>query len=87
MNRGEYPFITLPYNKCGSMTDFSCAINRIISTRKNGAFHFDHSVEQGKIYISSFLDNDKVILNDNLGNVPGLYKITTKDLHLVGKIN
>ena len=71
MNSGNYPLITLPYKEYGSITDFCRAINRRISARKNGAFHFNYSMEQGKIYISSPLDNEKVFFNDNLKHILG----------------
>ena len=48
------------------MTDFCCAANRAISAHKNGPCHFNYSMEQGKIYISSPIGDEKVILNDNL---------------------
>ena len=51
---------------------FQCrAINRRISACKNGVFQFNYSVEQGKIYISSPFDSEKVILDENMGDVLG----------------
>ena len=41
----------------------------IISARKNGVFHFNYSMEQDKIYISSPIDNEKVILNNHVRDV------------------
>ena len=70
-NSGEYSFITLLYKKYGSTAEFRRPINRKISTRKNGAFHFKYSMEQSKIYISYAIDNEMDILNDNLRDILG----------------
>ena len=63
MNSGEYPLVPLPYKEFDSVNDF-CR-----------AFHFDYSMEQGKTYISSTIDNQKIILNGNLKHVLVLNKI------------
>ena len=57
--------------KFGSMTDLYRSIIRRISPRKNGAFQFNYSMEQGKIYINSPIDSEKIILNDDLRDVLG----------------
>jgi len=75
LNSGEYPIITLLFNEFGGMNDLCLAINRRISVRKNNAFQFIYIMEQGKIYISSLIDSDKVILSDNLSGVRTLNKI------------
>ena len=71
MNLGEYPFITLPYKEFFSMNDLCPAVNRRISARKNSAFQLNHSMELGRIYISSPIDDETVILIDNLCDVLG----------------
>ena len=51
------------------MIDLCHAINRRIFTRKNGVFQSYYSMEQGKIYFSSSIDSEKVILNDNMRDI------------------
>ena len=53
------------------MTDLYRTIKRKIFVCKNVAFHYNYSTKQGKIYINSPIDNEKVILNDNLRDVLG----------------
>ena len=48
------------------MNDLFRAISRRIAVRKNGDFQFNYSMEQGKIYTTSLIDNEKVVLNDTL---------------------
>ena len=60
-----------PHLEYDSMNDFCRAINRKISARKNGAFTFNHSMEQRRIYISSPTENEVIHLNDNLIDVLG----------------
>ena len=74
INSVGYSFIALTYKEYRG-TNGSCrAINRKILAHKNRAFHFN-SMEPGKIYISSPIDNDKVILSDNLSGVRTLNKM------------
>ena len=67
----DYPYIELPYEELTCMNDLCRSINKRISARKKGAFHFNYSKEEGKIYISSPIASEKVILNDNLKDVLG----------------
>ena len=53
------------------MPDLPLAINRKISSRKNDAFHFKFSVEHGRVYICSSINNELVHLYDNLRDVLG----------------
>ena len=56
------------------MNDLYRAIRRRISSRKNGTFQFNYSMEKGEIYINSIVENEKVFLNYNLRDVFGLNK-------------
>ena len=47
------------------------AINRRSYAGRNGVFQINYSIEQGKVYVSSTIDSEKVILNDNLSDVLG----------------
>ena len=69
INSGEYPFIKLAYKEYGSMTELCRAITRRIYAHKNGAFNFYYLMKHAKIYISSPLDDEKVIINNNLRDV------------------
>ena len=76
MDLGECPSVTLPYKELISMNELYHAINWRISAHKNCPFKFHYSVEQGKIYIGSPMDNinwllSMVIINDSLRDVLG----------------
>ena len=53
------------------MTDFCHTINRKISYRRNGTFHFNYSMEYDRIYITAPVDTEMIHLNDNLRDVLG----------------
>jgi hypothetical protein len=53
------------------MNELCRSINKKIFARKKSAFHFKYWKEVGKIYISSPIADEKVILNDNLKDVLG----------------
>ena len=56
------------------MTGLFRAVNRRISACKNGAFHFNYSMKQGKIYFRSPIKIEIVHLNDNLRDILGFNK-------------
>jgi hypothetical protein len=71
LKSSEYPDVTLRYKEYGTMTDLCRAINRKISYRRNGTFHFNYSMEHDRIYITSPVDTELIHLNDNLRDVLG----------------
>ena len=67
-----YPHLTLKYKEVGIMNGLARAINRRISARKNEAFHFNYSMEHGRIYINSPIQNEMVHFDDNLRYALGI---------------
>jgi hypothetical protein len=53
------------------MNELCHVINKRISACKKGTFQFNYSREKAKIYISSPIANENVILNENLREVLG----------------
>ena len=53
------------------MGDLCRAINKKISYRRKGTFHFNYSIKHDRIYITSPVDTEMIIFNDNLRDVLG----------------
>ena len=53
------------------MTDFCHTIYKRNSARKNNAFHFNYSMEHGRVKTSSPIENEMVRFHDNLRDVLG----------------